>query len=125
MKQQASFTGFDFASTWLIDEGDTEPYLAWAAVFVTGTTTSLISSANPGVLGQSVTFTATVTGNAPTGTVLFMDGAVPLAGCIAVGLAANQAQCVAGSCARQPRHQRSIPATASTPAASRRRSTRW
>ena len=99
MKQQASFTGFDFATIWLIDEGVTEPYLAWAAVSVTSTSTSLASSANPSVLGQSVTFTATVTGNAPTGTVLFMDGAVPLSGCIAVALAANQAQCAAGNLA--------------------------
>src|SRR5204862_290772 len=44
------------------------------------TTTTLVSSANPSVFGQSVTFTATVSavapgGGTPTGTVLFKDGA--------------------------------------------------
>jgi len=42
------------------------------------TTTALASSANPATFGQSVTLTATVTGNAPTGTVTFMDGAATL-----------------------------------------------
>jgi CSLREA domain-containing protein len=44
------------------------------------TTTALVSASNPSVLGQSVTFTATVTTTAPsagipTGTVTFLDGA--------------------------------------------------
>jgi hypothetical protein len=39
------------------------------------TTTSLISSLNPSLSGQAVTFTATVTGASPTGTVQFKDGA--------------------------------------------------
>jgi sugar lactone lactonase YvrE len=48
-----------------------------------GTTTTLISSVNPSVFGQSVTFTATVaaTGGGavvPDGTVTFMDGATAL-----------------------------------------------
>jgi hypothetical protein len=39
------------------------------------TTTSLIASPNPSAFGQSVTFTATVTGSGtPTGTVTFKDG---------------------------------------------------
>jgi hypothetical protein len=42
------------------------------------TTTSLQSSSNPSVFGQSVTLTATVTGNSPTGTVQFKDGATSL-----------------------------------------------
>ena len=47
------------------------------------TTSSIASSANPSVFGQSVTFTATVAANAPgsgipTGTVLFKDGATTL-----------------------------------------------
>ncbi|MER6317427.1 Ig-like domain repeat protein [Streptomyces sp. NPDC001581] len=39
-------------------------------------TTALVSSVNPSVVGQTVTFTATVTGDQgiPTGTVLFKDG---------------------------------------------------
>jgi hypothetical protein len=43
------------------------------------TTTALISSQNPSALGQSVTFTATVTGASPTGTVTFKDGGTTLA----------------------------------------------
>ncbi len=44
------------------------------------TTTTVVSSVNPSVFGQSVTFTATVTGSAgtPTGTVTFKDGATTL-----------------------------------------------
>ncbi len=40
------------------------------------TTTALASSANPSVYGQPVTFTATVTGSTPTGTVQFKVGGV-------------------------------------------------
>jgi DNA-binding beta-propeller fold protein YncE len=42
--------------------------------------TALASSANPALFGQSVTFTATVTGGgpAPTGSVSFSDGSTPL-----------------------------------------------
>ena len=36
--------------------------------------TALVSSLNPSFVGQSVTFTATVTGVSPTGTVTFTDG---------------------------------------------------
>jgi hypothetical protein len=36
---------------------------------------ALVSSQNPSSAGQSVTVTATVTGNTPTGTVTFLDGA--------------------------------------------------
>ncbi len=39
---------------------------------------SLVSSANPSVAGGLVTFTVTVTGDSPTGTVQFMDGSDPL-----------------------------------------------
>jgi hypothetical protein len=44
----------------------------------TPTTTGIVSSLDPSMLGQSVTFTATVSGNAPTGTVQFKDGAANL-----------------------------------------------
>ena len=46
----------------------------------TATTTTLVSSLNPSVFGQSVTFTATVTasGGTPTGTVAFMNGTATL-----------------------------------------------
>ncbi len=39
-----------------------------------GTTTQLTSSVNPSYPGEAVTFTAAVYGNAPTGTVHFLDG---------------------------------------------------
>ena len=48
------------------------------AVGVTATTTKLVSSVNPSVLGQAVMFTATVTGTNPTGTVTFRDGSTTL-----------------------------------------------
>jgi hypothetical protein len=38
------------------------------------TTTSLASTANPSVYGQSITLTATVSGSSPSGSVVFMDG---------------------------------------------------
>jgi autotransporter-associated beta strand protein len=47
-----------------------------------GTTTVLVSSPNPSVFGQAVTFSATVTASAgtstPTGSVIFMDGTTVL-----------------------------------------------
>lgn len=39
---------------------------------------TLVSSINPSALGQLVSFTATVDGASPTGTVTFLDGATPL-----------------------------------------------
>ncbi|MEO5360628.1 MAG: Ig-like domain repeat protein [Nitrospirota bacterium] len=42
------------------------------------TTTALSSDTNPAAAGVNVTFTATVTGSSPTGTVTFKDGAVTL-----------------------------------------------
>src|SRR5262249_46387296 len=65
--------------------GDTN-FLASTSAAVTqivdqdGTTTTLISSVNPSVFGQSVTFTATVVADSPgagmpTGSVTFFDGA--------------------------------------------------
>ena len=49
------------------------------------TTTALTSSQNPSTLGQSVTFTATVSGATPTGTVQFFDGASSLGSVTASG----------------------------------------
>jgi hypothetical protein len=51
------------------------------------TTTTLASSANPAALGASITLTASVTGNAPTGTVNFVDGNTSIGGCSARSLA--------------------------------------
>ncbi len=55
------------------------------------TSTTLGSSANPSAFGTSVTFTATVAGSAPTGSVAFTDGGVSISGCSAVALAAGAA----------------------------------
>jgi uncharacterized delta-60 repeat protein len=56
---------------------------------------SLASSANPSSAGQSVTFTATLTGGAgtPTGTVTFNDGANAIAGCSGVVVTNGAAAC--------------------------------
>ena len=53
---------------------------------LTVTTTTLASSLNPASAGTSVTFTATVTGSAPTGAVNFKDGGASIGGCSAVAL---------------------------------------
>ena len=57
--------------------------------------TTIVSSRNPSKAGQSVTFTATVTGNAgtPTGNVAFRDGGNAITGCTSVALAVGTAQC--------------------------------
>jgi hypothetical protein len=48
---------------------------AWTTTAYTCTTTAVSSSANPSGFGESVSFTATVTGSSPTGTVQFyVDG---------------------------------------------------
>jgi hypothetical protein len=60
------------------------------------TTTSLVSSVNPSLFGQAVTFTATVAGASPTGTVQFLDGATSLG---TVALAAGQATLATSSLA--------------------------
>ena len=62
------------------------------------TTTVVTATVNPTVFGQSVTFTATVTANAPgsgipTGKVAFDNGAVAIAGCGGVTVVAGVATC--------------------------------
>ena len=52
----------------------------------TGTTTALSSSANPSTAGMSVTFTASITGNGPTGSVNFTDGGTTISACGAAAL---------------------------------------
>jgi hypothetical protein len=57
--------------------GDTSEFSQCASA-VGSSSTSLASSLNPSNVGQSVTFTATVTGSTPTGTVQFKDGVTSL-----------------------------------------------
>lgn len=68
----------------------------------TSTTTSLSSSLNPSTVGMTVTFTAMVTGNAPTGSVAFTDGGGSF-GCAAIALSGSgntrTAQCSTSSLA--------------------------
>jgi large repetitive protein len=61
---------------------------------LTTTTTSVTSSANPSVFGQSVQYTATVAGGPTvTGTITFKDGGSNIAGCVAVAVIAGSASC--------------------------------
>jgi uncharacterized protein (DUF1800 family) len=62
------------------------------------TTTTLVSSANPAAFGASVTFTATVTGTAPTGSVNFMDGTGSISNCAVVALAAGSGNSRTAAC---------------------------
>ncbi len=65
-------------------------YIAGGGVGTTTSATALTSSLNPSTVGQSVTFTATVTGTGgtPTGTVTFKDGTTTLGtGTLAGGVA--------------------------------------
>jgi hypothetical protein len=62
-----------------------------------GSSTSLGTSVNPSVYGQSITLTATVAGSTPTGTVTFKDGAATL--CNAVALAGGMAGCATSTLA--------------------------
>lgn len=59
--------------------GNTSEFSQCPAAVTGATTTTLASSLNPSLVGQAVTFTATVTGASPTGTVQFLDGAAVLA----------------------------------------------
>ncbi len=61
---------------------------------VAATTTTVASSANPSVQGQTVTYTATVRPAGVTGSVAFNDGGTPVTGCKALILSGSgQATC--------------------------------
>ncbi|MDQ6948351.1 MAG: Ig-like domain-containing protein [Actinomycetota bacterium] len=57
------------------------------------TTTALASSANPSIVGQSVTYTATVTPRAAAGTVAFTGNGGAITGCDAVMVSGGTANC--------------------------------
>src|SRR4029077_10615990 len=61
-------------------------------------TAALASSSNPSVVGNSVTFTATIVGAAPTGSVAFTDGGNAISGCNAVALPAGAANSKTATC---------------------------
>jgi 6-phosphogluconolactonase (cycloisomerase 2 family) len=62
------------------------------------TTTTVSSSGNPSAVGESVTYTASVSVDAPgtgspTGTVAFSDGGATISGCGSVAVSSGMAQC--------------------------------
>ncbi len=75
-----------------------------------GTNTVVTANADPSVVGQDVTYTATVSAGAPgsgtpTGDVNFFDGATPISGCSSVALnGSGQATCDAGAYAAPGTH---------------------
>jgi hypothetical protein len=97
------FNGIVPNGTWSLyaveDTGDAlnTSLTGWSLTFTltpAATTTTIASSANPSVFGQSVTFTATVSTaglGTPSGNVQFFDGANPIGGTIALN-ASGQAQ---------------------------------
>jgi uncharacterized repeat protein (TIGR01451 family) len=74
------------------------------AVNPSGSSVALASSVNPSLVGQPVTFTASVTaiapgGGTPTGTVAFRADGTDLAGCSAVALSGGSATCATSTLA--------------------------
>jgi hypothetical protein len=67
--------------------------LAVVAAAATSTSTTLTSSDEPGIVGQPITFTATVAGGAPEGVVRFTDGGVDLPACGERPVLSGQATC--------------------------------
>ena len=78
-------TGTD-CTTLICGAGILDAGAAVAAAAGIASTTTLGASPNPVSVGANVTFTATVTGSGPTGTVRFVDGYAVIAGCAAVAL---------------------------------------
>ena len=70
--------GYDNATGWGSFNGLSLFYDLVAGPSRSATSTTLASSANPSGYGSAVTFTATVTGSSPTGTVTFIDGTTTL-----------------------------------------------
>ena len=73
------------------------------------TSTAISSDHNPGTVGQTITYTATVTVNSPgfgtpTGNVSFSDGGTPISTCQALSLPGNRS--AAGHLPAGLRHER-------------------
>jgi alpha-tubulin suppressor-like RCC1 family protein len=73
-------------------------------VFGSGTRALLASSANPATENQSITYTMTVTGASPTGTVAFKVNGTTIAGCSAVALTNAIATCTTSFPTLDSRH---------------------
>ena len=87
------------AFSYTVTVADSSPMALTASQVVTGaiaptmTMTSLASSMNPSLIGEQVTFTATVTPATSAGSVTFTDGSTTL--CTGVALASGAASCTA------------------------------
>ncbi len=79
------------------NNGSTSSTLA-QAVNKTASSTALVSSLNPSTVGSPVTFTATVNGNAPTGSVSFTSDAAAIAGCTNVGFTGGTTNARTAAC---------------------------
>jgi type II secretory pathway pseudopilin PulG len=91
-----TITGLNWGLLGITASGDSVVSMPASVQVVGITSTSLASNANPGVVGQSVTYTATVAltspgGGSPPGsdTVSFLDGGTPIVGCTAQALNAS------------------------------------
>lgn len=71
------------------DPDDKTTFIDNVTLSVGGGSTTLSSSLNPARTNRSVTFTATVTGSAPTGTVRFSSNGSAIPGCTAVALSGS------------------------------------
>jgi hypothetical protein len=80
------------------DFGSTGPTLS-QVVNAASSSTTLATSLTPSTAGAGVTFTATVNGSTPTGTVNFKDGANSISSCAAVAFAAGSGNSRTAQCA--------------------------
>ncbi len=78
---------------WSVDElnlyGQTPATTTTTAPAIAHTTASLVSSANPGAVGEAITYTAKVLPATSDGTVNFLDNGAPVAGCDKVALSSS------------------------------------
>ena len=87
------------ASITAVYSGDTSNAVATSpavtqTVNQAATTTAVTSNTNPNVAGNAVTFTATVTGVSPGGSINFKAGGSTMTGCGSVSLTSGSASCV-------------------------------
>ncbi len=80
--------------------GDDMTFMTAPCPGTTVTTTALASDANPAASGTFVTYAATVSGAAPTGTVAFSDDGSPIPGCGAMPLAGSSSNARRAYCVR-------------------------
>ena len=88
---QASFSGGNYIAPGAVATtvSGSNSNTVQQTVNAVATTTSLTSSRNPSSVGQPVTFTASVTGSSPTGTVTFFDGGTQIGSATVAGGAAS------------------------------------